>query len=121
MTLWSWRGAACTAIPTGNPVLQWGHDPVVMESPIRALARAPAHVLQWGHDPVVMERSVTNVRITIPSYLQWGHDPVVMESATRLTRTTPLSAFNGAMTLWSWRAFSGGNMAVEWILPSMGP
>ena len=84
--------------------LQWGHDLVVMESPISA--EHPAHHpgLQWGHDLVVMESVGNWERFKEARELQWGHDLVVMER-----RHCPEScgcdkeSFNGAMTSWSWR------------------
>ena len=98
MTLWSWREASSISSLSSVSSLQWGHDPVVMESGIHCLPIASWTYLQWGHDPVVMERF----------------------SAWRPT-ASPSASFNGAMTLWSWREQCPHPVRFERQPPSMGP
>ena len=57
MTLWSWRDTPGAWLGWWLGNLQWGHDPVVMESDHLEVFAVQLLPLQWGHDPVVMERS----------------------------------------------------------------
>ena len=37
------------------PVLQWGHDKIVMEVGYLIRSEYKGYTLQWGHDKIVME------------------------------------------------------------------
>ena len=41
------------------PVLQWGHDKIVMEVSCELRDTINEITLQWGHDKIVMEVAVT--------------------------------------------------------------
>ena len=63
-----------------------------------------ATALQWGHVAVDMERC-RSLRLGAPSWtLQWGHVAVDMESWGRCLPALAPSCFNGATSLWTWKA-----------------
>ena len=56
-------------------------------------------LLQWGHDKIVMEVGFGSGNVHAGTRLQWGHDKIVMEvSIPDIDQDYEDYCFNGAMT-----------------------
>ena len=99
---WKTNDGVWSSVP--RTVLQWGHDPKIVEN-LGDIEQLPSYqILQWGHDPKIVENVLALshlARIAVPSMgprpedrgKRWTLHPVAGTVCT----------FNGATTRRSWK------------------
>ncbi len=96
-------------IPTSRRMLQWSHQPELVEGSFGLAIDTLAPRLQWSHQPELVEGRPVTVSYEVTFGLQWSHQPELVEGSPTACRWwNRRQGFNGATSRSWWKGCVGG-------------